>query len=53
MKISVKINAVLAVLFSIIFTINIVIGTYFVYFHWQLKKDVTRVKFGTYTQTII
>ena len=41
------------VLFSIIFTINVGIGTYFVYFHWYLKKDVTRVKFGTYIQTII
>ena len=27
------------VLFSIIFTINIGIGTYFPYFHWYLKKD--------------
>ena len=40
-------------LFSIIFTINVGIGTYFVYFHWYLKKDVTRVKFGTYIQTTI
>ena len=40
------------VLFSILFTINVGIGTYFVYFHWYLKKDVTRVKFGTRTQTI-
>ena len=37
------------VLFSIIFTINVTIGTYFVYFHCYLKKDVIRVKFGTYT----
>ena len=28
------------VLFSILFTINVGIGTYFVYFHWYLKKDV-------------
>ena len=35
------------VLISIIFTINVGIGTYFVYFHWYLKKVVTRVKFGT------
>ena len=41
------------VLFSIIFTINVGIGTYFVYFHWYLKKDVIRVKFGTRTQTTI
>ena len=45
------------VLFSIIFTINIGIGTYFVYYtyinHWYLKKDATRVKFGTYNQTKI
>ena len=26
------------VLFSILFTINVGIGTYFVYFHWYLKK---------------
>ena len=41
------------VLFSIIFTINVGIGTYFVYSHWYLKKDVTRVKFGIRTQTTI
>ena len=41
------------VLFSILFTINVGIGTYFVYFHWYLKKDVTRVKFRTRTQTKI
>ena len=28
----------LYVLFSILFTINVGIGTYFVYFHWYLKK---------------
>ena len=39
------------VLFSVSFAINMEIGTYFIYFHWHLKKDVTRVKFGTYTQT--
>ena len=38
------------VLFSILFTINIGIATYFVYFHWYLKKDVTRVEFGSRTQ---
>ena len=37
----------------ILFTINVGIGTYFVYFHWYLKKDVIRVKFGTHTQTTI
>ena len=41
------------VLFSIIFTINVGIGTYFVYSHCYLKKDVTRVKFGIRTQTKI
>ena len=41
------------VLFSIIFTINVGIGSYFLYFHWYLKKDVICVKFGTRTQTTI
>ena len=41
------------VLFSTIFTANIRIGTYFVYLHWYLKKDATRVTFGTRTQTTI
>ena len=40
-------------LFSIIFTINVGIGTCFVYSHWYLRKDITRVKFGTCTQTTI
>ena len=40
-------------LFLILFTINAGIGSYFIYFHWYLKKDVTRVKFGTNTQTTI
>ena len=31
------------VLFSIIFAINVGIGSYFLYFDWYLKKDVTRV----------
>ena len=39
------------VLFSILFTINVGIGAYLVYFHWYLKKDVIRVTFGTHTQT--
>ena len=41
------------VLFSILFTINVGIGTYFVYSHWYLKKDVSPVEFGTHTQTTI
>ena len=45
---------VYTVLFWIYFTINIGgISTYFVYFHWYLKKDVTRVEFDTRTQTTI
>ena len=31
------------VLFSIFFTINVGIGSYFLYFHWYLKKDAIRV----------
>ena len=41
------------VLFLILFTINVGIVTYFVYFHWYLKKDIPRVEFGTRTQTAI
>ena len=41
------------VLYSIFFTINVGIGSYFLYFHWYLKKDVICVKFGTRTQTTI
>ena len=40
-------------LFSVIFTINVGIGTYFVYSHWYLKKDITRIKFGAHTQITI
>ena len=40
-------------LLSIIFTINVVIGTYFVDLHWCLKNDVTRVTFDTRIQTKI
>ena len=40
-------------LFSILFTVNFGIGTYFVYFHCYLKKDVTRIRFGTHTQRTI
>ena len=39
--------------FSTLFTINVGIGTYFVYFHCYLEKDVIPVKFGTRTQTTI
>ena len=39
--------------FSILVTINAGIGTYFVYFLWFFKEDVTRVKFGTRTQAKI
>ena len=41
------------VLFSIVSTINVGIGTYFVYSHGHLKKEVTHVKFGICTQTTI
>ena len=41
------------VLFLIIFTINIGIATYVVYFHWYLKRDVPRVEFDTRTQTTV
>ena len=41
------------VLFSILFTITFGIGTYFVYFHWYVEKDVPRVMFGTCTQRTI
>ena len=42
------------VLFWLFFTINVGgIGAYFVYFHWYLKKNVTRVEFDARTQTKI
>ena len=41
------------VLFSIIFTINIGIGIYFIYSCWCLKKDIPSVKFNTHAQTTI
>ena len=42
------------VLFCIFFTINVGgIVAYFVYFHWYLKKDVTRAEFHTRNQTTI
>ena len=41
------------VLFSIIFTINIGIGIYFVCFRWYLKKKIPHVKLNTDAQTTI
>ena len=41
------------VLFSILFTVNIGICTYFVYSHWYSKIDVPHVEFDTRTQTAI
>ena len=40
-------------LFLILFTINTEIGTYFIYFHWYFKKDVTYIRFSACTQTVI
>ena len=40
-------------LISVLFTINVGIGSYYLYFHWYLRKHVTRVKFGTCTQKTI
>ena len=41
------------VLFSILFAVNVGIGAYLIYFHWCLKKDVTRIEFDTCTQITI
>ena len=41
------------VLFSMIFIINVGIGTYFVYSRWCLKKDIPHVKFNTDIQPTI
>ena len=41
------------VLFSVIFTVNVGIGSYFLYFHWYLKEDVTRFTLCTHTQATI
>ena len=41
------------VLFSIFFTINVGIVTYYVYSHWYLKKYSPHVDFNTSTQTTI
>ena len=40
-------------LMVVFFTIDVRIATYYVYFHWYLKKDFTRVEFDTRTQTSI
>ena len=40
-------------LFSIFFTISIVIGIYFVYYHWYLKKYSLHVNFNTHKETLI
>ena len=45
------------VLITIVFTTSIGIGTYFISYRYMnqcyLKNDVTRIKLGTCTQTII
>ena len=41
------------VLIPMIFAISIGIGVYFTYSRWYLKKDITRTKSGTRTQTTI
>ena len=42
-----------AVLAVVVLTISIGIGFCFVYSRWYLKKDITRVKSSTHTQTTI
>ena len=41
------------VLMIVAFTICVGISTYFVYYNWSLVKNVSRIKFGTRTQTTI
>ena len=41
------------VIIAIVFTIYIGIATYFVYSHWYLKNDDTRVMLDTRTETTI
>ena len=41
------------VLFSVVFTINVGTGTYFVYSHWYLKNDDAGVLPDTCTETTI
>ena len=38
-------------LFSIVFTINVGIATYFVYSHWYLKNNDVRALLNTRTET--
>ena len=45
--------ALYIVLFSIVFTINVGIGTYFIYYHWYLKNDDASVMLDTCTETAI
>ena len=40
-------------LFSIFFTISIVIVTYFAYFYWYVKKDDAHVMLDARTETTI
>ena len=55
MKTKISINAVLehCTLYCIVLTINVGIGTYFVYSHWYLRNDDARVMLGTRTETTI
>ena len=41
------------VLSGIAFLMIIGISSVYIYFNWYLKKDITRVKFNTNTQTAI
>ena len=41
------------VLMIVVFTICAGISAYFVYYNWSLVKNVSRIKFGTRTQTAI
>ena len=41
------------VLFSVFFTINIGIISYYVYSQWHLEKDISHADFNTRTQTTI
>ena len=41
------------VLMIVVFTICAGISAYFVYYNWSLVKNVSRIKFGTRTQTTI
>ena len=40
-------------LFVIAFLISIGISSAYIYFHWYLRKDITRVNFNTNTQKTI